>query len=83
MSEPKPGTTMGRIADLERQVRELRALLDDALDRIGDLENSTPEARQAQYEADWRWLTWRSWVMASPRTTSGSSHEDPPARRRG
>ena len=52
MSELRPGTTMGRIAELERVTRELRSLLDDAPDRIGDLENSTPEARQAQHEAD-------------------------------
>jgi hypothetical protein len=52
MSELRPGTTMGRIAELERATRELRSLLDDVLDRLGDLENSTPEARQAQYEAD-------------------------------
>ena len=52
MSELRPGTTMGRIAELERVTRELRSLLDDALDRIGELENATPEARQAQYEAD-------------------------------
>ena len=52
MGELRPGTTMGRIAELERETRELRSLLDDALDRIGELEKSTPEARQAQYEAD-------------------------------
>jgi hypothetical protein len=52
MSELRPGTTMGRIAELERATRELRSLLDDVLDRLGDLENSTPEVPQAQYEAD-------------------------------
>jgi hypothetical protein len=52
MAELRPGTTMGRIAALEEHVRELRALLDGALERIQQLEASTPEARQAQYEAD-------------------------------
>ena len=52
MTDLKPGTTMHRIAELERETRELRSLLDNALDRIGELENSAPEARQAQYEAD-------------------------------
>lgn len=43
---------MHRIAELERETRELRSLLDDAVRRIRQLEGSTPEARQAQYEAD-------------------------------
>ena len=45
-------TAQQDIRRLQEDVRELRSLLDNALDRIGDLENSTPEARQAQYEAD-------------------------------
>jgi hypothetical protein len=59
MSELKPGTTIGRIAELEQQTRdlrqatrELRSLLDGAFCRIRALEGSTPETRQAQYEAD-------------------------------
>ena len=40
------------IRGLREDVRQLRARLDNALDRIGDLENSTPDARQAQYETD-------------------------------
>lgn len=50
---------MGRIAELEQRTRdlrqdtrELRSLLDGALDRICQLEAATPEARQARYEAD-------------------------------
>jgi hypothetical protein len=52
MSELKPGTTMHRIAELERETRELRTDLRDALERIRALEGSTPEARQARYQAD-------------------------------
>jgi hypothetical protein len=40
------------IRRLQEDVREPRSLLDGALERIRQLEGSTPEARQAQYEAD-------------------------------
>ena len=59
LSDLRPGTTMHRIAELERvtrelrqDVRELRGLLEVAEGRIAALEGSTPEARQAEYEAD-------------------------------
>ena len=59
MAELQPGTTMYRIAELERvtreqrqEIRELRGALDIAEKRIGQLERSTPQARQLQYEAD-------------------------------
>ena len=59
MSDLRPGTTMGRIAELEQrtrdlrqETRELRAELAGALQRIRQMEAGTPESRQAQYEAD-------------------------------
>jgi hypothetical protein len=52
MSDLRPGTTMYRIAELERVIRELRGLLELAEQRITALENQTPQARQLQYEAD-------------------------------
>jgi hypothetical protein len=36
----------------QQEIRELRAELGAALDRIADLEKQTPQARQLQYEAD-------------------------------
>ena len=45
-------TAQRDIRRLQEDVRELRSQLDDALGRIRQLEGSTPEARQAQYEAD-------------------------------
>jgi len=68
MAELKPGTTMGRIAELERETRALRTDLRDALERIRGLENSTPEARQAQYEAD---------LAAADLAASGYGEEEP------
>jgi hypothetical protein len=59
MSDLRPGTTMHRIAELERvtrelhgDVRELRGRLATAERRIRDLEAQTPQARQLQMEAD-------------------------------
>jgi hypothetical protein len=59
MSDLRPGTTMHRIAELERvtrelrgDVRELRGRLGTAERRIGELESQTPQARQLQVEAD-------------------------------
>jgi hypothetical protein len=40
-----------RITALQNEVDGLRRQLDDALDRIGDLEKQTPKARQLQLEA--------------------------------
>jgi hypothetical protein len=40
------------IRELRQDIRELRADLDNAHDRIRVLERQTPEARQLQYEAD-------------------------------
>src|SRR5690349_17976797 len=60
-TDPKlrPGTTMYRIAELERitrelrgDVRELRGRLGTAERRIRELEGQTPHARQLQDEAD-------------------------------
>jgi hypothetical protein len=59
MSDLRPGTTMYRIAELERvtrelrgDVRELRGRLATAERRIRELETQTPQARQLQCEAD-------------------------------
>ncbi len=59
MSDLRPGTTMYRIAELERvtrelreDVRELRGRLGTAERRIRELEVQTPQARQLQVEAD-------------------------------
>jgi hypothetical protein len=59
MSDLRPGTTMHRIAELERVTRELRqdrrelrALLELAEQRITALEALTLQARQLQMEAD-------------------------------
>jgi hypothetical protein len=40
------------ITGLRQDVRELRALLDNAIGRISELEADTPHARQLQLEAD-------------------------------
>jgi hypothetical protein len=53
---------------LREEVRELRGLLDNALERIAALEKSTPEARQAQAEADT--------AMADLRASGWSEYED-------
>jgi len=45
-------TAQRDIRRLQEDVRELRSQLAEALGRIRQLEGSTPEARQAQYEAD-------------------------------
>jgi hypothetical protein len=45
-------TAQQAITCLRDEVAELRCRLDDALDRIGDLEKQTPQARQLQLEAD-------------------------------
>jgi hypothetical protein len=59
MPELRPGTTMYRIGELERvtrelrqDMRELRGALELAVQRIGELEGQTPQARQLQLEAD-------------------------------
>ncbi len=59
MSDLRPGTTMHRIAELERvtrelrqDVRELRGLLELGERRIGELEAQTAQAQQLQMEAD-------------------------------
>jgi uncharacterized protein involved in exopolysaccharide biosynthesis len=41
-----------RITHLQEELGELRAELADALGRIRQLEEQTPEAREAEYEAD-------------------------------
>jgi hypothetical protein len=45
MSDVRPGTTMYRIAELERQVKELTG-------RLQALEAQTPAAQRLQYETD-------------------------------
>jgi hypothetical protein len=45
-------TAQQAITCLRDEVDELRRQLVDALERIGDLEKQTPQARQLQYEAD-------------------------------
>ena len=45
-------TTWRAIRALREDVRELRAHLGGALDRISALERATPEARRLQVEAD-------------------------------
>ncbi len=45
-------TAQQGITCLRDEVAELRRQLDDALNRIGDLEKQTPQARQLQLEAD-------------------------------
>jgi chromosome segregation ATPase len=50
--EREDETAQRDIRRLQEDVRELRSLLDSALDRISELEAATPEAQQAEYEAD-------------------------------
>ena len=50
--EREDETAQEDIRRLREDVRELRSQLDGALGRIRQLDGWTPEARQAQYEAD-------------------------------
>ena len=45
-------SALREIRGLREDISGLRRQLDDALDRIGDLEKQTPRARQLQLEAD-------------------------------
>jgi hypothetical protein len=43
---------LGRIAELEREASDALKAAGDLAERVRSLERSTPEARQAEYEAD-------------------------------